>query len=97
MKTGKIARPPFISKARAIAEKYKGKCYGEYVLPVFNKLHQTETQRLKRLSYFEQEVNKTLAKAAKFIGFKESIKFYSCRGTFITRMIDIGVPSYGRG
>ncbi len=53
MKTGKIARPPFIPKARAIAEKYKCKCYGEYVLPVFNKLHQTETQRLKRLSYFE--------------------------------------------
>ena len=53
MKTGKIARSPFIPKARAIAEKYKCKCYGEYVLPVFNKLHQTETQRLKRLSYFE--------------------------------------------
>lgn len=91
MKTGKIARPPFIPKARTIAEKYRDKCYEEYVLPIFSKLLQAEIQRMKRLSYFEQEVNKTLAKAAKLIHFKESIKFYSCRGTFITRMIDVGI------
>lgn len=77
MKTGKIARPPFIPKARTIAEKYRDKCYEEYVLPIFSKLLQAEIQRMKRLSYFEQEVNKTLAKAAKLIHFKESIKFYS--------------------
>jgi len=91
MKTGRLAKPYFIPKAQAIADKYKDQCFGEYVLPILKENYMDHMQRKRRIAYIEQHVNKTLKRVAKLIGTKEDIKFYSARGTFITRMIDLGV------
>ncbi len=91
MKTGKKARPPFHVKAEAIAKRYKSDCYGDYVLPIFDARHQSEDQRENRIVYYQKQVNNTLARISQMLGFAEQVKFYSCRGTYITRLIDLGV------
>lgn len=91
MKTGRLAKPYFHPVAREIAKKYKDQCYGDYVMPILKEKYMEPKQRKRRVVYIEQQVNKTLKRVAKMIGTKEDIKFYSCRGTYITRMIDLGV------
>ena len=91
MKTGRLAKPIFIPKAREITEKYRSQCFGEYVLPILKEKRMDEKQRKRRITYFESEVNRTLERVATLIGYDDEIKFYSCRGTYITRMIDLGV------
>ncbi len=91
MKTGKIARPPFHPKAEEIAKRYRSECWGDYVLPLLDEKHQSEEQRKNRIVYFEKRVNATLARISEMLGLSEEVKFYSCRGTYITRLIDLGV------
>lgn len=79
---------PLNLAARAIIEKYRGQCYGNYVLPIFNHRQKTEDQERGRAKRFREKVNKTLKKVAKMIDCEKEFTWYAARGTFITKMID---------
>lgn len=91
IKFSKKARIKLNDKARGIINKYKDKCFGNYVLPVFTHKHNTEKIQRGRLSRLCYNVNQTLAKLRKIIKYKEKITWYSARGTFITEMIAANV------
>lgn len=83
--------PPYTASAQRIVDKYKSKCYEKYLLPIFSQKHQTEKQRDCRMDNLRNELNQTLKKVQKIIGYEEEFTWYAARGTFITRMLDIGV------
>ena len=87
IKYPKEAVMPFNNKAKAIAEKYKEKCYGDYVLPLFTYKHTTEKKQRMRLRGVEANMTITLNKVAKKLRC-ERFKWYAARGTFITKMLD---------
>lgn len=86
----KEAEMPFNDKAKAIVEKYKGKCYRNYVLPIFTAKHKTEYQQTKRIIRLREKVNRTLKKVAGELKLDREFTWYAARGTFITKMIDEG-------
>lgn len=88
IKFPKTARMKFNAKAQAIVDRYKDKCYGNYLLPVFSHKHKTEAQQRGRLKRLCDKVNKTLKKVKAFIKYKGPLTWYSARGTFISMMID---------
>lgn len=93
IKTPKKARPPFVPRAEKIAERYKEECYENFVLPIFTKVQQTETQKKSRMNYLCTEVNKTLRRVAKLLNYEGEITWYSARGTYITMMVDKNYPA----
>lgn len=88
IKFPKTARMKFNAKAQAIVDRYKHKCYEDYLLPVFSYKHKTEAQQRGRLKRLCDKVNKTLKKVKAFIKYKGPLTWYSARGTFISMMID---------
>lgn len=86
----KEAEIPFNKKAKTIVEKYKDKCYLNYVLPIFTVKHKTEYQQMKRVKRLQEKVNRTLKKVAKELKLDIEFTWYAARGTFITKMIDEG-------
>lgn len=88
IKFPKTARMKFNAKAQAIVDRYKEKCYGDYLLPVFSHKHKTEAQQRGRLKRLCDKVNKTLKKVKALIKYKGPLTWYSARGTFISMMID---------
>jgi len=90
VKFSKEVKIPLINKAKDIVERYKERCFSDFVLPVFSHKHKTEQQQRDRVERLSSRVNKTLEKVRKEIKYKEKITWYSARGTFITKMIDEG-------
>lgn len=90
IKINKKARPLLTTKSKAIIDKYKKQCYGDFVLPVFNSKHNTENKMYIRVKYMTIKVNKTLRKVCKELKIKDRITWNSSRGTFISKMIDAG-------
>ncbi|WP_029903479.1 phage integrase SAM-like domain-containing protein [Prevotella sp. 10(H)] len=86
----KEAEMPFNKKAKAIVEKYKDKCFQNYVLPIFTVKHKTEHQQFKRVKRLQEKVNRTLKKVARELKLEKEFTWYAARGTFITKMIDEG-------
>ncbi|PXV63766.1 phage integrase family protein [Dysgonomonas alginatilytica] len=86
----KEAEMPFNTKAKAIVEKYKNKCYQNYVLPIFTIKHKTELQQWRCTRRLQDKVNRTLKKVSKILKLEKSFTWYAARGTFITKMIDEG-------
>jgi integrase len=86
----KSAKMPLSDKAKAIIDKYRHLCVGDYVLPIFSHKHDTETKQRGRIKRIRERVNKTLGKVARKIGYKEEFSWYASRGTFITKMLDEG-------
>jgi hypothetical protein len=80
---------PFNDKAKAIAEKYRDKCYGDYVLPIFTYKHNTEEKQRNRLRGISVNMTNTLKKVARKLRCEE-FGWYAARGTFITKMLDEG-------
>jgi integrase len=89
IKFPKEAVMPFNDKAKAIAEKYKEKCYDDYMLPLFTQKHTTEEKQRNRLRGVGVNMSNTLKKVAKKLHCKE-FGWYAARGTFITKMLDEG-------
>lgn len=87
IKFPKKARIKLNNKARGIIDRYKDKCFGNYMLPIFSHKHNTEKKQRGRLKRLCDKVNKALGKLQKIIKYKEKITWYSARGTFITEMI----------
>ncbi|MFI3294050.1 MAG: phage integrase SAM-like domain-containing protein [Rikenellaceae bacterium] len=83
----KTAILPFVDKAREIADRYKDKCYGNYVMPVLSHKHITEHQMRIRMRDVRYGVNRTLRKVAKVVRYKDKITWYAARGAFITKCI----------
>ena len=90
IKYPKKAEMPFNDKAKAIVEKYKDKCYENYLLPIFTAKHKTEDQQMRRVYRLQVKVNKTLKKIARELKLDKEFTWYAARGTFITKMIDEG-------
>lgn len=87
IKFPKKARIKLNDKAMAIIDRYKDKCYDNYMLPIFSHKHNTEAKqrgRLKRLCF---NVNLALRKLQQVIKYEDKITWYAARGTFITEMI----------
>ncbi len=91
IKFPKKARIKLNDKARAIIERYKDKCFDNYMLPIFSRKHITETQQRRRLKKLCDKVNLTLRKLQETIKYKEKITWYSARGTFISEMISADI------
>lgn len=86
----KTANMVFLPKAKAIAEKYKDKCFDNYVMPVFSHKHNTEAKQRNRMRTLRNKVNETLRKLEKAVKYKDKITWYAARGTFISAMINKG-------
>lgn len=89
MKVSKEARMPFLDKARRIADKYREDCCGNYVLPVFTAKQVTERQKKEKLHRTKVGLNRTLHKIAGMLDYEGKITWYSARGTFITKMVNL--------
>jgi integrase len=87
IKFPKEAVMPFNNKAKAIVEKYREKCYGDYVLPLFTEKHTTEAKQRNRLRGIRFNMTNTLKKVAKKLRCEE-FHWYAARGAFITKMLD---------
>ena len=87
-KTPKKAQPIFVPRAEKIVEKYRNHCYGNFVLPIFGKQHDTHAKQKNRMTYICGEVNTALRRIVSILGFDEEITWYSARGTYITMMVD---------
>lgn len=92
IKYSKIAKMPLTDKARKILNKYKGKGFGNFVFPVFTEKHVTEKQKDLRVLYTIYKVNRVLERVRGMVMYNDKITWYSARGTFITHMIDMGIP-----
>ncbi|MDL2320183.1 hypothetical protein LJC45_03520 [Alistipes sp. OttesenSCG-928-B03] len=85
----KRGKPPINEKAWAIINDFKSESYGDYLLPIILAKHKTEKQMQNRMANLCVGVNATLEKVAKIIGVKK-FTWYAARGTFISRMLDLG-------
>lgn len=92
IKTPKKARPPFVPRAEAIAQKYRSECYSDFVLPIFSAKHDTHPKKKTRMSHVCGLVNATLRRIVGLLGYDEEITWYSARGTYITMMVDKKYP-----
>ncbi|GAB6013612.1 phage integrase SAM-like domain-containing protein, partial [Viscerimonas tarda] len=81
------SKMPFNDKAKAIVEKYRDRCFGDYVLPLFNHKHITEEKQRNRLRGINVNMTNTLKKVAKKLRCEE-FHWYAARGSFITKMLD---------
>ncbi|MFI3264707.1 MAG: tyrosine-type recombinase/integrase [Rikenellaceae bacterium] len=98
IKTEKRARIKLNPKAKEIIDRYRSKCYDNYILPIFTDKHQTDKQRTWRLNEAGKAVSAVLTKICTVIKYKENITWYSARGTFISTMIAAGLnPSVVAG
>lgn len=86
----KSAKVPLNDSAKNIIRKYQHKCYGDYVLPIFSHKHNTEAKERGRIKRIRERVNKTLKKVAKILNLDTEFTWYAARGTFITKMLDLG-------
>ena len=87
VKFPKKARIKLNAKAKEIIEKYKHKCYQNFMLPIFSHKFTTEIQRHRKLKRTQTRVSDVLDKVGKIIKHKEKITWYAARGTFISEMI----------
>lgn len=90
MKTCKKAQMVLTDKAKNIINKYKKNSCGNFVFPVFSEKHKTEKEKRSRIDYTERKVNKVLERVRGMVLCKDKITWYSARGTFITKMDEIG-------
>ncbi len=94
IKFPKTAKPILLKKAKEIMNRYKGKCYGNYVFPVFTYKHTTTSKKTTRVKQLSSHLSRTLTKACKMLRIKENITWYSARGSFISKMVDAGNNPY---
>ena len=87
IKFPKKARIKLNAKAKSIIEKYKDKCFQNYMLPLISHKLNTEIQRHRKLKRTQERVSLVLEKIRKLIKHKDKITWYSARGTFISEMI----------
>ncbi len=86
----KSVKVPLNDSAKAIIRKYQHQCYGDYVFPIFSHTHNTEAKQRGRIKRMREKVNQTLKKVALMLNLEEQFTWYAARGTFITKMLDLG-------
>lgn len=90
MKTCKKAKMVLTDKALGIINKYKDKSFGNFVFPIIQAKHITEKQRDARINTIKRKVNNVLERVRGMVMYKDKITWYSARGTFITKMDEVG-------
>lgn len=90
IKVCRRAKPLLTNKAKAIIDKYKDEGYADFIFPVFTHKHDTEDKQYLRVKGFSMKVNATLRKVREILKIRDKITWNSCRGTFISKMIDSG-------
>jgi len=86
-KVPKNAVIPFIPRAKAIVEKYKGTTVGNYLLPIFTHKHNTEAKQTGRVKRIYERASDTFRKVQGLIGCDEQPTWAGARGTFIVEML----------
>ena len=94
IKFPKTAKPILLKKAREILNKYKGTGYGNYVFPIFTHKHTTTEKKTTRVKQLSSRLSQTLTKACKMLRIRENVTWYSARGSFISKMVDVGNNPY---
>ncbi len=94
MKFPKTARVILTKKIEQLIASYKDKGYNRYIFPVIKEKHDTTQKRTRRVALYTSQVNAVLRKACKNLKIKESVTWYSARGSFISRMVDEGQSVY---
>lgn len=73
---------PLHDKAEKIIKKYNSQSFGEFLLPVFNGKHYSQTQRDHRIMRMSRNVNRTLVLVRSKIGFQTKITWCSAKKLF---------------
>ena len=73
IKTPKKARPPFVPRAEKIAGKYRSECFSDFALPIFSGKHDTHEKKKNRMNYMCSQVNESLRRIVKLLGYDEEI------------------------
>ncbi len=94
IKFPKTAKPILLQKARDIMDKYRGKCYSNYVFPVLTHKHTTTSKKRTRVKQISILLSRTLTKACRMLRIEENVTWYSARGSFISKMVDAGNNPY---
>ncbi|WP_029903474.1 phage integrase SAM-like domain-containing protein [Prevotella sp. 10(H)] len=86
MRTRKTIVVPLITKSQDIINRYRDKCYSNYVLPIFSAKHLTEKQQREKIDRLAFNINQTLIKVRKHIKFQKKITLSSTQAAFIARL-----------
>lgn len=90
----KKACPAYLEQAKVIVSKYNAESYGNYVFPIFSHKQQTDKQKSGKVERITLKVNKTLEKICSILNISEKVTWYSARGTYITVMLNSGIPAH---
>ena len=93
-KCAKKAYPAYLDQAKKIVNKYNAEAYGNYVFPIFNHKQKTDKQKSGKVERITLKVNKTLEKICFILNISEKVTWYSARGTYITVMLNSGIPAH---
>lgn len=93
-KCTKKAYPAYLEQAKVIVCKYNAETYNNYVFPIFSHKQQTDKQKSGKVERVTLKVNKTLVKICSILNISEKATWYSARGTYITVMLNSGIPAH---
>lgn len=92
--TSKMATISITKKIEAIIEKYRDRCFKNYLLPVFTYKHRTPYQQAGRIKRISELTNRTIKKVCEHLGIETEITLSAARKIFIAHMIGYRIP-YG--
>lgn len=93
-KCTKKAYPAYLDQAKEIVNRYSDQTYDNYVFPIFSHKQKTDKQKSGKVERITLKVNKTLEKICSILNISEKVTWYSARGTYITVMLNSGIPAH---
>ncbi|WP_108823057.1 phage integrase SAM-like domain-containing protein [Dysgonomonas sp. Marseille-P4361] len=88
------AYPAYLVQAKEIVNRYNAEAYDNYVFPIFSHKQKTDKQKSGKVERVTLKVNKTLVKICSILYISEKVTWYSARGTYITNMLNSGIPAH---
>lgn len=73
--------------ALEIIDTYKGKCFGDYLLPILTRKHNTYEQQIGKIKRLTEQVNLTLKKVVKTLNLKYKVTTSMTKRVYIEHMI----------
>lgn len=81
---------PLTSVAQEIIDRYKGRCFSHFLLPVLSPKYEVGQDQKDRTRRFFDQVNRTLIKVTNEIGHSSRITWTSARKAFVSKMLHLG-------
>lgn len=88
----KTAQIPMNEYTRAIVKRYRGKCYDDYLLPIFTQKHNTAEQQQGRIKRVSEQTNRILKNVCRKLNLNCEITLNMSRGIFIRHLIAHRMP-----